>query len=177
MFSIYIFFACVFVVTTNPNLSHCRMNSMVVERVIDGDTIVLLAPMLPAPLDVGGLKLRIMGIDCAETGYRAQCVTEGRLGEEATAFTRSLLMASPNQPNTVPHQVLLCGWDKYGGRVDGDIIIPGIQHIGLRDIPLSTYLLDTKHARPYSGKGPRGGWCNNEPNTSFENYDDDDNTS
>lgn len=144
--------------STEISPSQCQWNAMVVDHVIDGDTVALLAPMLPPPLDKLGLKLRIKGVDCAETGHRAQCKTEALLGEAATMFTKSLLTTLSGQKKT--YQVLICGWDKYGGRVDGDIMIPASNDQGT-DMTLSVHLLTTEHARPYSGKQARESWCSN----------------
>ena len=41
-------------------------------RVSDGDTIVIAAPFLPAPLKPE-LAVRIYGVDTPEKGHRAQC--------------------------------------------------------------------------------------------------------
>jgi endonuclease YncB( thermonuclease family) len=137
----------------------CEWNTMMIDRVIDGDTVSIRMPMLPPPLDAIGLKLRIQNVDCAETGPRARCETESLLGEAATKFTQSLLLGSLNTPTE--YQVLLCGWDKYGGRVDGDILIPSHNN-ELPERTLSTHLLENGHGRPYNGKGKRNSWCDKE---------------
>ena len=41
-------------------------------KVTDGDTIVIAAPYLPAPLKPQ-LAVRIYGVDTPEKGHRAQC--------------------------------------------------------------------------------------------------------
>ena len=142
----------------------CVWHTMMIDRVIDGDTVAIQAPMLPAPLNALGLKLRIQNVDCAETGHRARCKTESLLGEAATVFTRSLLIGSSDVP--IKFQILLCGWDKYGGRVDGDIMIPS-RIEGMPDRTLSEHLLMSGHARPYNGKGKRDDWCNKEEEESI----------
>ena len=48
-------------------------------RVNDGDTIVISAPFLPAPLKPE-LAVRVFGVDTPEKGHRAQCPSEAQLG-------------------------------------------------------------------------------------------------
>jgi endonuclease YncB( thermonuclease family) len=54
-------------------------------RVSDGDTIVIAAPFLPAPLKPE-LAVRIYGVDTPEKGFRGQCESEKQRGEAASAF-------------------------------------------------------------------------------------------
>lgn len=79
-----------------------------IERVIDGDTVALSWPTLPAPLNRTGLRLRIRGVDCPESGGRARCAQERTLAAQATErsadFVRRLVFPV----------VWLCEWDKYG---------------------------------------------------------------
>ena len=59
-------------------------------------------------------------------------------------------------------------WDKYGGRVDGEIFISPsterIQYNNMTDygIPLSSWLLQEELAHPYSGKQARDEWNDEE---------------
>ena len=87
-------------------------------RVNDGDTVVIAAPFLPAPLKPE-LAVRIYGVDTPEKGFRAQCPSEDQRGQAATKFTTNAVAT------TQKHQVTLYGWDKFGGRVLGDIILNG----------------------------------------------------
>ena len=48
-------------------------------RVNDGDTVVIAAPFLPAPLKPE-LAVRIYGVDTPEKGFRAQCPQEDERG-------------------------------------------------------------------------------------------------
>lgn len=89
-----------------------------VTRVIDGDTIEFEARFLPDPLDKV-LKLRIWGVDTPEKGWRAQCEYEAELGDQATAFAVEFIGTGRNV------KVALMDWDKYGGRILGDIIVGG----------------------------------------------------
>jgi endonuclease YncB( thermonuclease family) len=71
-------------------------------RVSDGDTVVIAAPFLPAPLKPE-LAVRVFGVDTPEKGHRAQCPSEDARGKAATEFTKKPL---PNLPS-----VKLCCMD------------------------------------------------------------------
>jgi endonuclease YncB( thermonuclease family) len=113
-------------------------------RVSDGDTIVIAAPFLPAPLKPE-LAVRIYGVDTPEKGWRAQCPAEAQRGEAASVFTKNAVAASGKR------QVILYGWDKFGGRVLGDIILNGQS--------LRQGLIANGHAREYYGDAKQS-WCN-----------------
>jgi len=87
-------------------------------RVSDGDTIVIAAPYLPAPLKPQ-LAVRIYGVDTPEKGWRAQCPAEAAMGEKASVWTKNLVKSGKK------FQVTLYKWDKFGGRVLGDILVDG----------------------------------------------------
>jgi endonuclease YncB( thermonuclease family) len=113
-------------------------------RVSDGDTIVIAAPFLPAPLKPE-LAIRIYGVDTPEKGHRAQCPGEDQRGQAASAFTKNAVAT------TQKHQVTLYGWDKFGGRVLGDIILNGVS--------LRAELIRNGFAREYFGEAKQS-WCN-----------------
>ena len=113
-------------------------------RVSDGDTIVIAAPFLPAPLKPE-LAVRIFGVDTPEKGHRAQCPSEDARGQAASEFTKKAVSASTQR------QVVLYGWDKFGGRVLGDIILNGQS--------LRTMLIQNGFAREYFGDAKQS-WCN-----------------
>lgn len=113
-------------------------------RASDGDTIVIAAPYLPAPLKPE-IAVRIYGVDTPEKSFRAKCESEKVRGEQASVFTKDVIAA------TKKHQVILYGWDKFGGRVLGDIILDGMS---LRDL-----LIKNSFAREYFGKA-KTSWCN-----------------
>ena len=113
-------------------------------RVSDGDTIVIAAPFLPAPLKPE-LAVRIFGVDTPEKGHRAQCPSEDARGQAASEFTKKAVSASTQR------QVVLYGWDKFGGRVLGDIILNGQS--------LRTMLIKNGFAREYYGDAKQS-WCN-----------------
>ena len=113
-------------------------------RVNDGDTVVIAAPFLPAPLKPE-LAARVFGVDSPEKGFRAQCPSEDARGQAATEFTKKAVSASTQR------QVVLYGWDKFGGRVLGDIILNGQS--------LRTMLIKNGFAREYFGEAKQS-WCN-----------------
>jgi endonuclease YncB( thermonuclease family) len=113
-------------------------------RVSDGDTIVIAAPFLPQPLKPE-LAVRIFGVDTPEKGFRGQCDSEKQRGEAASVFTKNLVQASQQR------QVVLYGWDKFGGRVLGDIILNGQS--------LRAQLIANGFAREYYGDAKQS-WCN-----------------
>jgi endonuclease YncB( thermonuclease family) len=113
-------------------------------KVTDGDTIVIAAPYLPAPLKPQ-LSVRVYGVDTPEKGHRAQCPGEAQRGEQATAFTTNLVAKS------VQRHVVLYGWDKFGGRVLGDMILDGQS--------LRAQLIANGFAREYYGEAKQS-WCN-----------------
>lgn len=113
-------------------------------RVNDGDTIVISAPFLPAPLKPE-LAVRVFGVDTPEKGHRAQCPSEAQRGEQASAFTKNAVKS------TKKHQVILYGWDKFGGRVLGDMILDGVS--------LRAELIRNGFAREYYGDAKQS-WCN-----------------
>jgi endonuclease YncB( thermonuclease family) len=112
-------------------------------RVSDGDTIVIAAPFLPQPLKPE-LAVRIYGVDTPEKGWRGQCDSEKQRGEAASVFTKNLVQASQQR------QVVLYGWDKFGGRVLGDIVLNGQS--------LRAQLIANGHAREYYGEAKLS-WC------------------
>ena len=113
-------------------------------RVSDGDTVVIAATFLPAPLKPE-LAVRIFGVDTPEKGFRAQCPSEDQRGQAATAFTKQAVAS------TKKHQVILYGWDKFGGRVLGDMILDGYS--------LRALLISKGFAREYYGEAKQS-WCN-----------------
>jgi len=113
-------------------------------RVNDGDTVVIAAPFLPAPLKPE-LAVRVYGVDTPEKGFRAQCPTEDQRGQAASAFTKNAVA------NTQKHQVVIYGWDKFGGRILGDMILNGVS--------LRSELIKNGFAREYYGEAKQS-WCN-----------------
>jgi|TARA_B100001105_G_C22363718_1_gene431589 endonuclease YncB( thermonuclease family) len=114
-----------------------------ITRVIDGDTVAFKADFLPAPLKQE-LSIRVYGVDTPEKSWRAECDQEALWGEEASQFTKDKL----NSATTI--QVAIYKWDKYGGRVLGDIIIDGKS--------LRYMLIENGFAREYYGDAKES-WC------------------
>lgn len=113
-------------------------------RVSDGDTIVISARFLPEPLKPE-LAVRIYGVDTPEKGHRAQCVSENERGQAATEYTKKAVASAKKT------QVVLYRWDKFGGRVLGDIILDGTSH--------REQLIRLGFAREYYGDAKQS-WCN-----------------
>lgn len=120
------------------------MYDAVFTRVIDGDTVAFQALWLPDPLKKE-LSVRVYGVDTPEKGFRAKCPSEDQRGQAATAFTKSVMNGATTR------QVLLMDWDKYGGRVLGDIILDGKS--------LRSMLISQGYAREYYGEA-KTSWCN-----------------
>lgn len=114
-----------------------------VTRVIDGDTVGFEAKFLPDPLKKE-LSVRVYGVDTPEKGFRAKCDAENKRGLEATAFTKKMISSAKRT------RVVVMDWDKYGGRVLGDILIDGIS--------LRSMLISSGYARPYFGEAKQS-WC------------------
>jgi len=113
-------------------------------RVNDGDTVVIAAPFLPAPLKPE-LAVRVFGVDTPEKGFRAKCESENQRGLAASEFTKKLVGSSQKR------QVVLYDWDKFGGRVLGDLILDGKS--------LRQQLIANGFAREYFGEAKQS-WCN-----------------
>jgi micrococcal nuclease len=113
-------------------------------RVTDGDTVVIAAPYLPPPLKPE-IAVRVFGVDTPEKGFRGQCDSEKQRGEAASVFTKNAVNS------TQKHQVMLYGWDKFGGRVLGDMILNGVS--------LRAELIKNGFAREYFGDAKQS-WCN-----------------
>ena len=112
-------------------------------RVSDGDTVVISAPFLPQPLKPE-LAVRIYGVDTPEKGFRAKCPQEDERGKAASKFTTNAVAKSTKR------QVVLYDWDKFGGRVLGDIILDGQS--------LRAMLIQNGLAREYFGEAKQS-WC------------------
>jgi endonuclease YncB( thermonuclease family) len=117
---------------------------VVITRVIDGDTVAFRADFLPDPLKKE-LSLRVFGVDTPEKGHRAQCPSEDQRGQIASAYTKKMISQSTKR------QIVLMSWDKYGGRVLGDVLLDGQS--------LRQLLIQNGFAREYYG-GAKTSWCN-----------------
>lgn len=114
-----------------------------ISRVVDGDTVEFEAKFLPAPLKPK-LAIRVFGVDTPEKGFRAQCDREKQMGDAATEFTKKFVADAKTT------LVELKDWDKFGGRVLGDIIADGKS--------LRASLIEKGYAREYYGDKKQT-WC------------------
>lgn len=126
-----------------PSLTFANPYDWKVTRVIDGDTVEVKVSFLPIELG-DKLSIRIGGVDTPEKGFRAKCVSEKLLGEQATTFTKNFVKSAKSV------RINITEWDKYGGRVIGDIIVDGKS--------LKNELITRGYAVPYNG-GTKGSWC------------------
>jgi endonuclease YncB( thermonuclease family) len=115
-----------------------------ITRVIDGDTVAFQATFLPPPLKQE-LSVRVFGVDTPEKGHRAKCPSEDQRGQAASAFTKNAIAKAQKR------QVAIADWDKYGGRVLGDILLDGQS--------LRMMLIQNGFAREYYGEA-KTSWCN-----------------
>ena len=113
-------------------------------RVVDGDTVEVATPWVPAPIKQK-MSIRIYGVDTPEKGWRGQCDKEKAMGEAASKFTKKVITESKVA------QVWIIGWDKYGGRILGDIILDGKS--------LRKMLIEKGFARENYGDAKKS-WCN-----------------
>ena len=116
---------------------------VILTRVIDGDTVAFQANWLPDPLKKE-LSIRVFGVDTPEKGFRAKCPSEDQRGQAATAFTKQMINASTKR------QIVMMDWDKYGGRVLGDVLLDGKS--------LRQQLIAQGFAREYYGEA-KTSWC------------------
>lgn len=136
LLSSLIFFGCLF-------SAHAHAHAWKVIKVIDGDTVKFEVGFLPKELG-SSLSVRQLGIDTPEKAPRAKCDKEAELGKKATEFTKSAVASAKSI------DVQLKSWDKYGGRVLGNIVLDG------KD--LGKMLIDANLARPYFGE-KKSDWC------------------
>jgi micrococcal nuclease len=124
-------------------LAQAEVYDWKITRVKDGDTVEFEAKWLPAPLKPL-LSLRVLGVDTPEKAPRAKCEKEAKGGQAATDFTKKKIAEAKKI------QIEIKDWDKFGGRVLGDVILDGQS--------LSKMLIDNKLARPYNGEAKKS-WC------------------
>jgi len=135
---------CCLAVLAGPALAEEKyLYEWKVLRVIDGDTVEIEAPYLPKPLKPK-LSIRVFGVDTPEKSFRGKCDKEKALGEAATKFTKKLV----TEANKIEIEIMK--WDKFGGRVLGDVIIDGAS--------LTALLISNGYAREYYGDKKQS-WC------------------
>ena len=120
------------------------MHDWRVLRVVDGDTIEFEAPWVPQPMRQR-ILLRVYGVDTPEKGRRAQCPQEAARAQAATEFAHRAIASS----RTV--RPLVTDWDKYGGRILGDVLLDN-------NVTLRVLLIQNGFAREYFGEAKQS-WC------------------
>ena len=120
------------------------MHDWRVLRVVDGDTIEFEAPWVPQPMRQR-ILLRVYGVDTPEKGRRAQCPQEAARAQAATEFAHRVIASS----RTV--RALVTDWDKYGGRILGDVLLDN-------NTTLRVLLIQNGFAREYFGEAKQS-WC------------------
>ena len=113
-------------------------------RAVDGDTVEVEAKWLPPELGTK-IKIRVLGVDTPEKAPRAKCEQEAAKALLASAFTKNFVKSGKVV------EVNIKDWDKYGGRILGDIVVNGKS--------LKDQLILRGHARAYNG-GTKSSWCN-----------------
>ena len=128
-----------------------------IDEVHDGDTIKthVAEYRLPSPLNL--LSIRVRGIDTpempaasyAETGKlgRAKCVKEAEMALQAKREVEMLI----EKLHATTMKVENFEWDKFGGRVLGDISIGGID--------VAQLLMSKGLAIQYFGEAKTHDWC------------------
>lgn len=114
-----------------------------VVRVIDGDTVAVDASA-DLPAEIAELRVRLRGVDTAETGHHAACEAERAAGEAAAAFTAGAVADASVILVREPE------WGAWGGRIVADLVLDGKS--------LVASLIEAGRGRPYDG-GERGTWC------------------
>jgi endonuclease YncB( thermonuclease family) len=112
----------------------------------DGDTIDIEYLGLPTPLNK--MRVRIHGIDAPELGVRSRCPAENEMAEKAKAL---LIASLPSVGSNIT--IYNFQWDKYGGRILGDL--HSVDGQDIKDIMINSTL-----AYAYNGEGARKDWCN-----------------
>jgi endonuclease YncB( thermonuclease family) len=118
-----------------------------IERVIDGDTVVVLINVFPSLF--ARLSVRVNGVDTPESLKRfSKCEKEQLLGLEAKHFVKNIF-------KTVKYVKLTnVKFGKYAGRVLADI---DFKYKG-KMYNLSKLLISKGYAREYHGR-KKSDWC------------------
>jgi len=119
-------------------------NDYKVIRVIDGDTVEIEVPSMPHGIPPR-LSVRLKDVDTPEGEGRARCEQERVLAAQAKRYVEHSLMVARTL------KITFDGWDKYGGRVLGYILLDGES--------LSQRLITVGLGVYYDGKGPKKNWC------------------
>jgi endonuclease YncB( thermonuclease family) len=107
-----------------------------IEEIYDGDTVKIIILSGDVPIRLG---LRILGIDTPEIKHG-----QDRLPQEHAAAIRVRDHLKSMFSNNIA-QIRIHDWDKYGGRVLGDLFLPSGENV-------SDILIQGRWARPYHGE-------------------------
>lgn len=110
--------------------------------VIDGDTI---RSSIQVTCPLCNVYIRIRGIDTPESNYLAKCPKEKELGLAAKKHLQTMFEGKKE------FMARNIAWDKYGGRILGDVEIDGKS--------VAKELIAKGYAKPYSGRGRKPDWC------------------
>ena len=124
-----------------PRAAGAQSYPATVERVIDGDTVIMTVSIWPGVTWHGGVRLN--GIDTPE--LRGRCPLEQAQARAA----RELLVEMLDRAEAVT--VLAPKHGRYAGRVVATVEADGVD--------VSPVLIKSGFARPYGGNGPRPRWC------------------
>jgi endonuclease YncB( thermonuclease family) len=113
-----------------------------IRGVADGDTI---RSTLSLPCPLCNVSIRIRGIDTPESNHLAKCPAEKLKGIAAKDFLKTVLA---NEPTMLAKNVK---WDKYGGRIDAEVVVNGMD--------IGKLMITKGLAKPYTGQGPKSNWC------------------
>lgn len=139
--TLLLIFSCAAIAQTKSGVTY----DIIITRVVDGDTVAFTANFLPDPLKKE-LSIRVFGVDTPEKGFRAKCESEAARGQAASEFTKHAVAEAKHT------QMILMDWDKYGGRVLGDVLLDGKS--------LREELISKGFAREYYGEAKKS-WCEN----------------
>lgn len=118
------------------SIAHADNYKWPITRVLDGDTVEVQVDFLPKELG-NKLFIRVWGVDTPEKGWRAKSSNEDELGVKASEFTKKAVATAKDI------EIHLISWDKFGGRVLGDVILDGKN--------LRQMLIENGFAREYYG--------------------------
>jgi endonuclease YncB( thermonuclease family) len=107
-----------------------------IEEIYDGDTVKIIVLFGDIPVK---FSLRILGIDAPEIKH-----AEGRLSEENKAAVKVRDYMRTLFPKNIA-KICIRDWDKYGGRVLGDLFLETGENV-------SEILIHGGWARPYLGE-------------------------
>lgn len=140
-------------------------NKIIRARVVDvydGDTCTVIFGYGNSFLK---FKIRVLGVDTPEKVVRgydrddSEEVEMAKLEEEAGEFVAEKVR------NIIDQKILdikIKKWDMYGGRLNGEIFLDTVLEKSEPGYTLSDYLLDKKYAKPYTGRGKKEKWTQEE---------------